>query len=45
MDLPIGTGWSRDNFDKLPPAMFDGSSDFHSRDYWVNKLVEMGKAH
>lgn len=34
----------RDALEKLPPAAFDGSSEFHNKDYWVNKLVEMGKA-
>lgn len=33
----------RDALDKTPDAAFDGSTALHSKDYWVNKIVEMSK--
>jgi predicted TPR repeat methyltransferase len=29
--------------EKVPDAAFDGSTGLHSKDYWINKIVEMGK--
>ncbi len=34
----------RDTLEKLPDAVLDGRSDMHHRNYWVEKIVEMGKA-
>jgi len=33
----------REALEKTPDAAFDGSTGLHSKDYWVNKIVEMGK--
>src|SRR5207248_1121943 len=34
----------RDAMDKLPEAAFDSRSDMHQRNYWIEKIVEMGKS-
>jgi tetratricopeptide (TPR) repeat protein len=34
----------RDAMDKLPETAFDGRSDMHQRNYWIEKIVEMGKS-
>lgn len=33
----------RDAMEKLPDAVLDGRSDIHQRNYWVEKIVDMGK--
>lgn len=34
----------RDAMDKLPETAFDGRSDMHQRNYWIEKIVELGKS-
>jgi hypothetical protein len=34
----------RDVMEKLPEAAFDGRSDMHQRNYWIEKIVDMGKS-